>query len=303
MKYYYLHPWNPRFFFPEGFKKHPLFLSICCPYAWPAKVSWRLFRYLPLYCRLFAKKSIEAYVPERAIRALIGDDALLAFNAGTHGPEQKPTALGWDGADYFFLKYAHTPPAVKNVKNEHETLQRIADLDFVPCVLGFFETDGAVLLKTSVVQGDGIPAELSSAVLNILDQLADRSAGEGNDLSEDLRHGFAHGDFCPWNMVQRDGKFWVYDWEMARIYPLGYDLFTYIFQTAFLLSPQKSIEAVIEENRQSIERFFEQAGIADWCRYLEAFAQAKLDYIKTQGDKGLLDAYTRLFEFSDVRKL
>lgn len=297
MKYYYLHPGCPRYFFPEGFQGHPLFFSFCRPYAKKAAISWWLFRNITPYRWAFSMADIEAFVPEKAIRRIVGMDALLAFNAGTPGPEQKPTALGWDGADYFFLKYAHTPLAVKNVRNEHEVLQRIADLAFVPRVLDFVEADGAVLLKTSVVQGNAVSAGLTPVVLNMLDQLAERPVGEKADPSDGLRYGFAHGDFCPWNMVQQGGKVFVYDWEMAGTFPLGYDLFTYIFQTAFLLSPEKTAGQILLENKKIIGQFFEHLDVVDWHRYLEAFAQAKVDYIQTQGDKGLLNAYSRLLKF------
>jgi len=297
MKYYYLHPGCPRYFFPEGFQDHPLFFSFCRPYAKKAAISWWLFRNITPYRWAFSMADIEAFVPEKAIRRIVGMDALLAFNAGTLGPEQKTTALGWDGADYFFLKYAHTPLAVGNVRNEHEVLQRITTLDFVPRVLDFVEADGAVLLKTSVVQGGGIPAGLSPTVLDILDRLTGISIGAESYPSDGLRYGFAHGDFCPWNMVNQGGKVLVYDWEMAGNYPLGYDLFTYIFQTSFLLTPEKTIPEILSECSKMMVRYFEQLGVADWYRYIEAFAQAKADYIQTQGDKGLLNAYTRLLKF------
>ena len=39
---------------------------------------------------------------------------------------------------------------------------------------------------------------------------------------------------------------------MAGNYTLGYDLFTFIFQTKFLLEPQKIITDILNENEELI---------------------------------------------------
>ncbi len=51
MKYYYLHPGKPRYFFPKGFQQHPLFFSFCRPYSKKGRrflVALSKYRTVPL---------------------------------------------------------------------------------------------------------------------------------------------------------------------------------------------------------------------------------------------------------------
>ena len=80
MKYFYIHPFKPQYFFPKGFKKHAVFISFFKPYSLIGKISWALFRTFWIYRVLFGKKNIEAFIPEKAIRKIIGLEPIMAFN-------------------------------------------------------------------------------------------------------------------------------------------------------------------------------------------------------------------------------
>lgn len=59
----------------------------------------------------------------------------------------------------------------------------------------------------------------------------------------------SHGDFTPWNLYQKDGMNYVYDWELSTgETPLLYDLFHYIFQGEVMLhrSAYSGIEEAME---------------------------------------------------------
>jgi len=88
---------------------------------------------------------------------------------------------------------------------------------------------------------------------------------------------------------------------MAGTYPLGYDLFTFVFQTAFLLGPQKSTTKLIEENKALIKHYFKALGIKNWQTYLSAFSTIKIELESCKGNQSLLSPY-KTFK-KDVEKI
>ncbi len=79
--------------------------------------------------------------------------------------------------------------------------------------------------------------------------------------------GMKHGDFTPWNMVQRDGELFVFDWEYAEgLAPLGSDLFHFIVQNAVLVK-KKGPQALWREmlrpgaTNRSINEYFADASL------------------------------------------
>ena len=300
MKYFYIHPFKPQYFFPKAFIKHEVFISFFKPYSLIGKISWALFRNFGFYRICFGKKNIEAFIPEKAIRKIIGEEPLMAFNSGTPGPEQKITGLGWDKKNYFFIKYAQTLLAIKNVVNEHHILLQISGLDFVPKIQSFYQDDKQVLLKTDVLMGTrlgNIP--LNEAILNRIFLLAEQSITSENKITSSLKLAFAHGDFCPWNMMEQNGHILLFDWEMGGNYPLGYDLFTFLFQTKFLLEPEKPIQFILSENKEIIDKYFNHFKIYDWNNYLIAFSKLKIDLENKKESTMLLSLYNMLLEYAE----
>lgn len=299
MKYFYIHPFKPQYFFPKAFKKHAVFISFFKPYSLIGKISWALFRNFGLYRICFGKKNIEAFIPEKEIRKIIGLKPLMAFNTGTPGPEQKITGLGWDKKDYFFIKYAKTPLAIKNVVNEHNILHQLVGLNFVPQIKSFHQDEKQVLLKTEVLIGTKLGnVPLNETILKCLYTLAEQSITSKNKTTSSLELAFAHGDFCPWNMMEQNGQILLFDWEMGGNYPLGYDVFTFLFQTNFLLEPKKTIQSILSENKEIIDQFFDHFRISEWKNYLTAFSKIKVGLEKEKGLKGMLSQYKMLLDYA-----
>lgn len=299
MKYFYIHPFRPQYFFPKGFKKYAFFLEFFSPYSKVGHISWFLFTRFAFYRVLFSKSNIEEFIPEIAIKQIIGKDAVMAFNRGTIGPEQKITGLGVSKQKEFFVKYGQTRIAKRNICNEHNILKQIAHLDNVPKVLDFYSDDYQVLLKTNVLEGKRLNNKPMDK--NILDQLillSKQKVDYSKTTSSNLRTCFSHGDFCPWNMMSNNGEVLLFDWEMAGFYTLGYDLFTYIFQTCFLLNPETPIKNIVVENIKAIEYYFSHFNISDWKSYLKAFTDHKIRLEQLKGDKGLLTEYLKLLEYA-----
>ena len=300
MKYFFIHPFKPQYFFPKGFKKHKVFISFFKPYSSIGKISWALFRNFAVYRILFRKTNIEVFIPENAIRKIIGAESLMTFNTGTPGPEQKITGLGWDKNKYFFIKYAQTPLAIKNVVNEHQILHQLSGLDFVPQIQNFFQDKNQVLLKTDMLIGTRLGNfPLNEIILNCLYTFAEQSITSKNNYTTSVKTIFAHGDFCPWNMMEQNGKVLLFDWEMGGNYPIGYDLFTFLFQTKFLLEPKKPIQAILLENKDIIDRYFDYFKVSAWTNYLVAFSRIKVDLEKKKGIKGMFSQYKNLLDYAE----
>jgi hypothetical protein len=301
MIYYFIHPFKPQYFFPRGFKKHALFLNFFIPYSLMGKISWLLFFRIGMYRTIFSKKNIEKSIPESAIRRIVGNEPLMAFNTGTEGPEQKITALGIkiNNKNEFFIKYGQTIIAKENVTNEHFILKQLSNLDFVPKVLDFYTDDTQVLLKTNVLKGERLSlSTLDHNIINQLITIANQKVETIKTTQSSLKTCFAHGDFCPWNMMKNHHNILIYDWEMAGNYTLGYDLFTFIFQTKFLLEPQKIITDILNENEELIEHYFSNFKIINWNDYLVAFTKDKITIETSKGTKGMITQYSKLLAYA-----
>jgi hypothetical protein len=252
MKYFYIHPFKPQYFFPKEFKKHDLFLKFFIPYSLQGKISWFLFSTMALYRALFSKNNIGCSIPEASIRSIVGITPLMAFN-----------------------------------------------LDFVPKVLDFYSDDAQVLLKTNVLKGERLSkTTLDQKIINQLITISSQKIECIKTTQSSLKTCFAHGDFCPWNMMTNNHNILIYDWEMAGNYTLGYDLFTFIFQTNFLLEPKKTITNILKENVKLIEHYFSKFNILNWNDYLIAFTNDKITMETLKGTKGMFTQYSNLLAYA-----
>ena len=299
MKYFYIHPFKPQYFFPFEFRKHDLFLNFFNSYSFVGGVSWFLFKRFSVYRWFFSIKNIEDYIPEHNIKKIIGNDSIMAFNKGTMGPEQKITGLGVSNKNEFFFKYGQTKIAKVNVQNEYCILKQIEHLDFVPKVINFYKDKNQVLLKTSVLKGNRLKYKvINNKIVDLLFLFSKQKVECNKTTSIKLQCSFAHGDFCPWNLMIHDGQILVFDWEMAGNFTLGYDLFTYIFQTQFLLNANIQINNIISDNINAIKYYFSKFNIKNWKTYLTAFAKDKIRLEQLKGSKGLINEYLILLDYS-----
>lgn len=304
MHYYYFNPFNKQYFFPADYKHHSVFATFYQAYTLTGKITWYLWRKSRVLRKYCLVSDAENIIPIENIKKYISVTSVLAFNRGTVGVEQKVTILGIDTLtdDTFFMKYAETNIARKNVNNEGDILMQLDMLDFVPKLLKHINEDSFTLIKTNVLLGKRLSKqnvdEQLLAILLELSKLTDIKTTK--NYTTEVTGCFAHGDFCPWNIMVDTNRLLVFDWEMAGKYPIGYDLFTYIFQTSFLLLPRKSIHLILDQNQSFINRYFNSLMISDWKPYLIAFTNLKLKFETEKLNQRLLYHYKKLKLFLEI---
>jgi len=295
MKYYYFNPLSKQYYFPEGFQKYPVFSTFYKAYKLSARIIWKIWRNVSIIRNLFYTNEVEEILPIEHIRKYVSPDSILAFNLGTKGIDQKVSVLSIDTTtNYsFFIKYATSKIARENVLNEGLVLQQLSKLPFVPkLILSTHEDDIYTLIKTSVLSGEKTKLQpLNDRLLDILYTLSQQNVKSNRDYKSDLLRCFAHGDFCPWNMLSEGCKINIFDWEMAGQYPLGYDLFTYIFQYEFLVKEIKRFDKILKENSLFIQQYFSHFMIDNWIPYVHEFAKIKYEIELKKNNPDLIESY------------
>lgn len=280
------------YFFPKLTKKSRFIYSLYGNYGGVvAKLYWWLFLHCSLvrYLNRVESSSVQDF---ELLQSLLGTDSIFGINFGTPSPDQKKSILGYDGAGmHFFAKLSQKENAKKLSSNEIFVYQKLADSGLVPKLFNYKVTDDYVFLKTECVEGCHIHGQMSNVeILKILETL--RAYHYDEKLKSDgLKTCFSHGDFCPWNMLENDGRLKIIDWEMAGERALGHDLFTYVFQTAFLIHREESFENVMRESKKLIESYFKSACIDDWKPYLKTFTLLKIEEFTRKQDAYMLARY------------
>jgi len=299
-KYYYFNPFIKQYYFPKGFAKYQLFTNFYQPYTLKGRLLWMAWLKSSVLRSFCIERNPKKVLPLINLEKYVPKKSMLAFNRGTEGVEQKTTVLGIDteNGEQFFIKYAETKLAQSNVHKEGIVLQQIQQLDFVPEILLHENNDTFTLLKTTVLQGKRHTNEtVDTRIIAILKTIAIQKVSVSNAQETHLQTSFAHGDFCPWNMMNYQESIWVFDWELASNYPLGYDLFTYVFQTNSLLHPKKNIELVYQQNKETIVELFNHWEISNHIPYLVAFANIKLELERKKQNDALISAYEQLVNY------
>lgn len=292
MRYSYFHLFRPQYFFQPECIEHDLFRTFYQPYTSIGEISWWLWKNFRIYRTSFAKKNIEKYVPEVHLRKILGSDSIIAINAGSRGPEQKITIVGLLRNTPFFLKYARTEAAISLVKNECNVLNALINEDFAPVLLDNMAGENFFYIKTTFLNGNRISDDVINCdILNLIRTISSLNVKGCKHAETNLETSFAHGDFCPWNLIHSTGRLMAYDWEMAGFYPLGYDLFTFVFQTSFLLHPKRHIEDIVMKNQEHFAYFF---GNNNWKPYLRSFADIKLEMEIRKDNRRLIPHYKQL---------
>lgn len=297
MRYYYFNPFSKQYYFPENFKKYSLFLSFYHPYTFFGHLLWFLWRKSGVWRKFFSENKLDLRLPIECIKNHVPSGSILAFNRGTPGPERKITSLGIDpiSGEKFFIKYAESSITKNNVGNEANILTQLNHVTIVPKLQLYISQKEYSLIKTNLIEGKRFSNKpINEELLGILLQIAKQSIKTRNNYPTELKVLFAHGDFCPWNMMVSNNRIMLFDWEMAGTFPAGYDLFTYIFQTSFLLTPKISFENLLELNQEVLKYYFNAFSIDDWRPYLIEFAKIK---VKSESEKkklGLLKPYFEL---------
>ena len=302
MRYYYFNPFSKQYYFPVGFRNYPIFTTFYQPYKASAKLMWKIWQTSSIFRKLFSTNKPEKFLPIEHIRKYVTPCSILSFNLGTKGIEQKISVLGVERTTNaaFYIKYATSDIACRNVCNEGVVLQQLSHLSFVPKLqLNVHKENQFTLIKTTVLKGDKMKHQrIDQQMLTILFTLSRQKITSNRNYSSEIRSCFSHGDFCPWNMLINDGKIELFDWELAGEYPLGYDLFMYIFQFEFLVNEMKRFDLMLNQNADAIQQYFKHFEIDNWIPYLQEFSMLKYKLESEKRNSDLIEPYLKLKEFS-----
>lgn len=301
-EYYYFNIINKQYLFPKSFKKYELFSTFYQPYTFKGFLVWKLWQNFEFIRRLSIVQFPEKIVPFNQIIKHIETPAILAFNRGSKGEEQKITVLGINpiSKKEFFIKYAESNIARNNVNNEGAILEQLKHLNFVPKLQQHINELNYTFILTNVLKGVRLKKQpLDQKLLSVLLIISEQNIKSERIYNLGTDTCFGHGDFCPWNMMVNNDTIQVYDWEMAGSYPIGYDLFTFIFQTSFLLTPKKKITEIIEKESDLIKNYFLAKGIHDWGKFLKDFVSIKLILETNKNNQRLILHYQKLKTYAE----
>lgn len=81
-------------------------------------------------------------------------------------------------------------------------------------------------------------------------------------IIDGIPYTFSHGDFAPWNLKIKNGKYVLFDWEHCGIRFYGFDLIHFVFQIENLLNG-KTKEESIESAIKQVEKYDEKIKFID----------------------------------------
>lgn len=287
-KFIYFPPHRKQFYFSEeifSLKNEKTLLYT--PYSKKSRTIWKLFLLIP-QLRFIVKCCYEDLPHKvKTILDLVGcKNSLFQINMGTEGPDQKTTLIKQSEKQTSFFKIGNTKQAFKLIDNEYLILKKLDGAFNSPKVLSFLDSSGYKMLETEYLKGEKIQSLVCDE--RIIKKLINISQFELEDNKGKISC-FNHGDFCPWNIMEdKSNNLILIDWEMAGHYILGYDLFTFIFQTSFLLHPEKTNQEIIQQNKIWIAYFFERFQDAQAGIYLNNFIEIKIEQERIKNKESIL---------------
>lgn len=297
MKYYRFKTHTTSYYFPELKKNQSYMYGLYSAYGSKiVKLYWWVFKNCFLVRTLHTVNEKNFTFPYELIKTVEGENSLMAFNMGSPGTEQKISILGYDYSTQspFFAKFSQKKRAMELSKNEIRILTALKDTGIATTLFDYKITDSYVFLKTECVQGTRPQSRnINEKVVEIAIQLSKIHLTDLKE-KENIRYSFSHGDFCPWNFLICDGNLRLIDWEMAADRPLGYDIFTYLFQTSFLFE-EKALTDILKTNESYINAYFQAFDTIDYYPYLKEFVNFKLKEISP--DSSLYPKYQTLYNF------
>lgn len=295
-KYCYYPPKSPQFYFPKNqFHQYKGFYQ---PYTFKSKFFWTIYKNSQLIRNLFLISERKIPLPLSIIKKQLeisNNNYSCFINLGTKGPEQKITAVVRTKKESWFVKFAQSALAQKLVENEFKSLKKLEQIRTVnsPSIVDFKRntSQSYILLLTELFNAKKlISVDITDSLMQVLYELGNINLTRSGEIVEV----YSHGDFCPWNILVDHDKYLLIDWEMAENRPLGYDLFTFIFQTSFLLFSHKSIDSIITFHKHHIDAYFNHFGIKSWKPYLHRFAALKLKRETEKNNLILAEKYRQI---------
>lgn len=296
MKLYRFKTFRTSYYFPQIEKGNSSLYGVYFPFGWVAKCYWWMFRHCFLLRKFNEAKNPDLEFPYSRIMKLLPQKCKASFNMGTPGPEQKISILGIDAdGNRFFAKYSEKSKAMALTRNEWQILNNLKGTGLAPSIFDWKEDDSFCFLQTAYVEGTTYKQlRLEKDVVDLAVKVSQRHLFDYKAAEIKLETSLSHGDFTPWNMLVKNGKIRLIDWEMADERELGYDLFTFITQVNMLFSPEKPANYAISENKFFLDFYFKSFGINDWRPYLVAFSERRMKYAKDKDDKLLADRMQQL---------
>ena len=298
--YSYFNPFSKQYLFPENFDKIRVLKNFYKPYNFSGFLSWFLFKNFSFIHKIFKVKDFSKQIPRNLLINIKQDDNLIAFNLGSPGIENKITAISYSirNGSHFFIKYGESEVSRKNINNEIDFLANNSKLDFIPRLLCSQKTNSFSMMKTNLFRGKKISNKpLDIRLIDIMLEISNTKDIIKDDKNNLIRC-FSHGDFCPWNILVFNEKFYVFDWELSNYYPLGYDLFSYIFHTPIILSNSVDIKYIFLKNKNNIDYYYSFYNIQNWRKYLIEFSLLKIENQIFKNNEKQIKFFKELYNFA-----
>jgi len=302
---YYFPFWRKQFFFHKNAGAYSVLLSFYHPYVFLAKVCWFSWVKIPFVKYLFSANSRDLPISVQAFEEILGttEKWVWVINKGSEGPFQKTTGLFINAlrpTEKLFLKYGKSAEAISLIKNEIKVLQQLYDYEFASKIIQYKMDDDMAYFTSTVFTAQKYSGETMNTKL--LDFIIKMNAIYPVALNsyDGFYYGFGHGDFCPWNLLTDKENIIVVDWEMGGNYLIGHDLFTFVFQSSFLLHPNRTVEEIYSDNKIWFVLFFNHFAITNYSDYLVKFASVKVQDKTISGSKALLEKYKDLKKLNTV---
>lgn len=203
---------------------------------------------------------------ESTIGLVRREEGVLARLRGVHfstATVPKVLHAGWWDGRYILVQDAPAGPARPSgheLSLRHlEFLRELRTLNLKQSQPVCSEPANGLVQRVATLRARGLhyyPHLLEQALARCVKRLVDVPTGSG----------FKHGDFTPWNILDENGKLFVFDWEYAEENALpGWDLFHFIVQTSVLikgLDGRRCFQAVCRQStaRGGLAEFVMSAG-------------------------------------------
>lgn len=300
MKLYKFRTFTTSYYFPNVTKETRFLYGLYSPFGGIlSKVYWALFKNFKLVRCFSGIDTKKVDFPYTKIMDVNGTDSILSFNMGSPGVEQKISILGWskDEKKPFFAKFSQKPKAIELTKNEIAVYKILSNTGLTPELLKEQIGNDYAFLKTEYVKGCRPKSlELTKDIIKLSLELRNYHLTDKKTDNNELKVALSHGDFCPWNMLEYEGKIRLIDWELAADRALGHDLFTYIVQTSLLLTPERNLKEAIKIHENIINEYFSSVGVENYEPYLKEFIEERYRYEISKGND---ERANRLYEITE----
>ena len=288
MKLYRFRTYTTSYYFPETIKEARFLYGLYSPFGGIlSRIYWYLFKNIKIVRCLSVVDTDDVCFPYRKIMDVDGTNSVLSFNMGSPGVEQKISILGWNkrNESSFFAKFSQKPRAIELTKNEIAVYKLLSETKLVPSLLKEEVGNDYAFIKTEYIRGKRPKSlYLTNDIMLLSLNLKDYHLTSNHTNKNGLKVALSHGDFCPWNMLECDGKIRLVDWELAADRTLGYDIFTYIVQTSLLLCPNKNLKDAIKEHENIVKRYFHLLDVENYQPYLYEFIRERSEYERSKGN-------------------